>query len=348
MFKLVIGDTAFDKFLEFNLNLRYDSVASDFSFTVWFDPGNEAHKQAFKPGTYKAVKVYYNNDILLTGTVLNMSFTSTAQGNGLAISGYSITGVLEDCQIPTSAYPLHSKGLDLKSITEKICNAFNINVIVDPSVSDRISKVFKNAVATNQQSAKQYITDMAAQQGIIVTHDAAGNIVLTECNTKATPLFDFAGGIPGIEFGLDFDGQKMHSDVTTLRQAKIGGTNTKKNPVVGQETVSNPYCNVFRPRVAKQTAGDENDTGKAARTNLSEELKGIGLKGSLNKWEINGVFIKPNQIMTVENQYLFLFKKTRFFIESVSYKLDANGESCSINCYLPEVYNQDTPLNIFE
>lgn len=347
MFKLIIGDTAFDKFLEFNLNLRYDSVASDFSFTVWFDSGNEAHRQAFKPGTYKPVKVYYNEDILLTGTVLNMSFVSNAQGNGLAISGYSLTGVLEDCQIPTSAYPLHSKGLDLKSITEKICSAFGINVIVDPTVSGKISKVFKNATATNQQSAKQYITDMAAQQGIIVTHDAWGNIILTECYTKATPLFDFTDGIPGLELSLDFDGQKMHSDVTTLRQAKIGSRSTKKNPVVGQEKVSNPYCNVFRPRVERQTAGDEHDTGKAARTNLSEELKGIGLKGNLNTWSINGVFVKPNQIITVENPDLFLFQKTRFFIESVSYKLDANGESCFLDCYLPEVYNQDTPKNIF-
>ena len=348
MFKLVIGDTAFDKFLEFNLNLRYDSVASDFSFTPWFDPSNEAHKQAFKPGTYKPVKVYYNDEILLTGTVLNLSFVSSAQNNGLAISGYSVTGVLEDCQIPTSAYPLHSKGLDLKSITEKICAEFGIKVIVDPSVSGKIGKVFKNATATNQQSAKQYITDMAAQQGIIVTHDAIGNIILTECNTKSTPLFDFTGGIPGVEFKLDFDGQKMHSNVTTLRQAKIGGRNTKKNPVVGQAKVSNPYCNVFRPRVARQQAGDEHDTGKAARTNLSEELKGIGVKGNLSTWNINGVFIKPNQIITIENPYLCLFKKTRFFIESVSYKLDANGESCSIDCYLPEVYNQDTPKNIFE
>lgn len=348
MFKVRISGIEFDKFDSFELTLRYDSIASEFSMSVWFDPYDELHQKMFRPDQYQPITFEYNGKVVLTGTILNSSFVSSADKNQLSITGYSKTGVLEDCQIPLTAYPLHSKGKDLKSIAEKICNAFGINLIVDPAVANRVTKVFTNTIATDQQSAKQFLCEMAAQQGVIVSHDFEGNVTLTECKTNSTPLFDFAYGESGIEYRLDFDGQQMHSEVTKLRQAKVKDNNTKSKPVVGQANAENPYCRVFRPRVSRQTAGDANDTSNAARNALAEDLKGISVPISIQSWDIYGIFVSPNNIITIQNPYLYIYNKTRFFIESVKYNLDAGKLTSVLNCYLPEVYNQDVPKNIFE
>ena len=67
----------------------------------------------------------------------------------------------------------------------------------------------------------------------------------------------------------------------------------------------------------------------------------------MDRWDLNEKIIRPNKIITVQNPKLYLFKKTRFFIESVELTGNEKQTSAVLTCFLPEVYDSKTPKNIF-
>lgn len=338
---LKINNRKFDFFANVAVSLKYDSVASAFSFDAFFNPDNPDHKDLFKPAAFYRAVVEHNGQKLITGTLLSPVFRDSAKTQTVNITGYSLPGVLEDCEIPTSVYPLQSNGLSLKNIAEKIIKPFGIKLVVDASVSSRVDATYKISKAEHSQTVKSYLSELASQKKVMVTHDADGNLVFTEAKTKQTPLFDFTDGMPGFEYEHSFDGQSCHSEITILGQATAEGANAR------QGKITNPYCSAFRPRVVQQSSGTDNDSPLAARNILSEELKVVKLKITLDRWELDGKLVMPNNIITVTNPRLYLYKKTNFFIESVDFTGTAESQTCVLNCVLPEVYNNQDPKNIY-
>lgn len=327
---------------QFSVHLKYDTVASTFSFNYYFNPDNADFRALLRPGKYPSVKVEHNGERLITGTLLNYQFASEASRQLTAVSGYAKAGVLEDCQIPPSLYPLQSDGLTLKEITQKLIQPFGINLIVDSSVVDKVNASYETATANASESIKSYLSELASQRHVILTHNEYGDLVMTEAKAQKAAIFDFVKGMPGVKMKLEFNGQKMHSEISVQRQAK------KDDPNGESSSIKNPYAaGTFRPRVEKQSTGDEMNTPLATRNALSEELKEIKLLIELEGWTLNDKIVRPNNIITVLNPDLFLFKKTNFFIESVEYSGDNESESAVLTCVVPEVYNNQTPNNIF-
>jgi prophage tail gpP-like protein len=113
-----------DFFNEFTLNLVHDSVGSTFGFSFYFDPNNPEHKELACVSHYHEVQLEHNNELLLTGYLTSQRFKHSAVKELASFGGYSLPGVLDDCEIPTSLYPLQSDGLTLKEIAEKLIKPF--------------------------------------------------------------------------------------------------------------------------------------------------------------------------------------------------------------------------------
>ncbi|MBE9490874.1 MAG: hypothetical protein IMY67_11310 [Bacteroidetes bacterium] len=336
-------------FNKFRITLRYDAVASTFSFEHYFDPKNKEHRILWQPGHFHIVKLEHKGELLLTGYILSQTFAKSKIKKLSSISGYSLPGVLEDCQIPTSLYPLQSDGLTLGQITSKLLAHFStsrnpIKLEVDPSVSGKVNSVFDKTTASETDTIKSYLTKMAAQKDIVLSHTPEGNLLYTKAKADIAPIFHFTPGQIGVtDMSLTFDGQAMHSSITLLKQASTEGGNA------GQSFVSNPYVPfVRRPAVKKQSSGGDNDTGDAASNALSAELKGIVLTIELNDWFLDGKIVKPNNTILVTDPELYIFEPTLFFIESVDLVGDEKENTASLKCVLPEVYTENRPKNIFE
>jgi prophage tail gpP-like protein len=218
-------------------------------------------------------------------------------------------------------------------------------MVVDPSVASLMDKQYDKTTASESQTIKGYLTELAAQKNIIISHNQYGNVLFTRAKTKQQPILNYGevGGAPFTNMNLSFNGQAMHSDITVIRQA------TKNNPNSGRATVKNPYVPyVYRPKVVVQTSGDDIDTEQAARNVLSAELKNLRLTIETDRWEIDGKIIKPNSIISVVNPKVYLFKKSNWFVESIDFKGDNKKTIATLNCVIPEVYNNDTPTYLFK
>lgn len=335
-----------DFFNEFNFNLKYDSVASTFGFNFYFDPYNIELKELACVTHFHEVTLQFNEELLVKGVITNQRFKQTTKKELASFGGYSLPGVLEDCQIPTSLYPLQSDNLSLLEIARKLTRPFNIDVVVDPNVQSKVNKIFKTSTASATSSIKDYLTDLASQKDIVISHDENGNLLLTQANTDQSPVLEFDlrnGGIPGTNFEMSYDGQGMHSHITMQKQASLNGGNS------GVDTIRNPYVigSYFRPKVKSQTSGDDNDTSLASRRELGNELRGLNLTIETDRWVVDGKILRPNSIISIIAPELYIYKKTKWFIESINYRGNNESITATINCVLPEVYNNKKPSSIF-
>lgn len=332
-----------DFFNGLSVTLRYDSVASQYGFNMYFDPNNEDHKELLKPGHYHQMSIEHNGELLMTGFILNQTFSSRPTKQLSSVSGYSLPGVLEDCQIPPSLYPLQSDGKTLLEIAQKLVGNFPFGIEVDPLVSKRMREVYPTTTASESQSIKDYLSSLAAQKNIILSHTAKGDLLFTQAKTNQKPFFHFEGCMSNVEMNLSFNGQGLHRDITVMKQADKNGGNA------GQTTIRNPFVPyVRRPSVKTQNSGNDVNTAEAAQNILGAELKNITLTIKVNYWELNGELLKPNTTLTVKNDELYIFEKVEWFVESVTFTGDEKQNTAVLKCVLPEVYNGKTPKYFFK
>lgn len=332
-----------EHFNNFSMSLRFDAIASSFSFSFLFDPDNADHRELSCVSHFHEAIVEHDGELLITGYILSQTFQNKTTVDFTSFAGYSLTGVLEDCNISPSNYPLQSDGLTLTQIVDKLLVPFKLKYSIDSSVSSKMNKVIDTTTAESGQSIKDYLQKLCIQKNIIITHNEKGNLLFTSAKTNQKPVFNFNQNIPGIEYNLSFSGQGMHSEITVIKQAS-----KKKGGDASQETIINPYVPiVFRPKVIVQTVGDDNDTQDTIQMILADELRNISLKISIDSWNLNDGIIKPNNIIQIKNKSLYLFEVSNWFIESVDYTGDNTKTTAVLNCVLPEVYNAQTFKNIF-
>lgn len=335
-------------FNQYRLELAYNAFASTFSFNGYYNPQNKEHKELYCIGHYHIAYLEHGGELILTGNVVSEGFADAAKKQMAKFAGYSLPGILEDCQIPPSLYPLQSDGLTLREITSKLIKPFGISMAVDSSVAAAMDEAYEKTTAEPTQSIKEYLTELAAQKNIVISHTAKGNLLFTKANTSKTPILHFnstrSDTIPFDKMELMYDGRGMHSHIHVIKQASKDGGNA------GESEIRNPYVPfIYRPTVIIQSSGTDNDTDKVARMALAAELKNLKLVITTDRWETHdGKIIKPNNNITVVNPEIYLFKKSTWFIESISFEGDERKTVATLTCVLPEVYNNRTPEYMFK
>lgn len=367
-------------FDEFKMMLRYDSIASTFSFSFYFDPNNAELAEVACVSHYHECSIYYDDELLINGYMLSQAFNNDTKGQLVHIGGYSKAGVFEDCDMPTSMYPLESNGISLKNICQRILNEFNTHIrskenqfkliiadvaladasksivtvsqskISNPtkkSIEEKVDKPLKKSTAKESENIKSYLTNLATQQDLVLSHNPQGDLLITEAYTDGTPIFNYddsVGLVGVIDIALNFNGQPMHSHITVIMQADEDGGNA------GEHTIRNPFVPVsavYRPRVITLSSGDNISIEEAATNELRKELKSIVLTVTLDRGKINGKFIRPNNTIVVKSRNNFLYKPVKWFIESVDFEANVSGEKSILTCVPTFVYSNETPTNFF-
>jgi hypothetical protein len=358
-----------EKFNSIDITLEYDSIASKFEFEMAFDPNNKKdaeiasvshiHEGSIyyvhdKPGKFKDLKyrdAVTTNELLITGFLLSQGFRHSAAPNLVKIGGYSKPGALEDSDIPIDKFPLESNGKSFKQIAQSILKTspgkkgFNFGFRVDKLgnkdgntlfvESKSVDEDYEKSTAPESKSIKEYLSELATQKDIILSHTPQGDLLVTAPNINGKPILDIKGiGFNGvIDLDLVYNGQPLHSEITVVRQADEDGGNA------AEYTILNPLVPiVYRPKVVSLTSGNDITVEKAALNELRNELKAISLIVTLDRGAVNGKFIFPNNIITVTDREIYLYEKTRWIIGKINFREDASGEKMVLTCYLPAAF----------
>ena len=345
-------------FESFRLNLKYDALASSFTFRYFFDPNNLEHKEFSCLGHYHVVTLKHNGETLLTGQILSTAFNHSSVKELSAIGGYSLPGILEDCEItsPTPASsvpfflspaqltpivsPYQFDGMTLKEICTQLIKPFGLSMVIDPIVSSRMNDKFEESNARASQNIRSFISELTAQKNIIVSHNEKGQLLFTQISPTAKPIATFDGSAPVTSMSLSFNGQVMHSHIRVISQADPDDVNANENEV------RNPYVinSVYRPRVMVQNSRSTTlDVNQSAKNIRAQELKGIPLIIKLDRWDLNGKIIRPGQLISAINPNIYLYKKSNWVIEEVELEGDATKQTATLHCVLPETFNGQDP-----
>ena len=337
--KIKINGKFFDFFNDITINYKLDAVASSFSFSGRFDPSNNAHREIFKPLAYHRVEIFSNTlRLLLTGVIVNTSLKSNNSRELQVLSGYSKAGILEDCTIPTSSYPLEKLNVNLADVTRGLLNLFDLNFVIDSTVSNDMKLEYLKTVAQPSETIKSFIAKLAAQRNIILSHNEKGDLVFFKPNLNAKPkLFLNEGNTLNMSLGVS--GQNIHSEISVIRQPSKD--NTSLLPV---DTVKNNMVKTKRTIVKILSSGSESETKKAADNAMAQELKNISINIVINN--IEGV--KCGDVIEVMNSEIYLYKRTRLIISAIVVKETNDSEEMALSLVLPETFSGKEPLNIFE
>lgn len=330
MFSLKINGRVLERFNEINIALKYDSVASTFNFQYYFDPNESPY---FNFGSYDRVELFSDGELLLTGTVLSMSHAEGSDKTLSQVSGYSVPGVLEDCQMPVKAYPLQRNGLTLAQVCRELAGLFSIPVVVDSDVSGAANGVISETAAEPTTTIKAYLATLASHRNVILSHTEKGELLLTRAKAKSAP---FTVINPGdyLSMSIEFPGQGMHSEITAMIQAGTGGGNA------GQFTVTNPYVRgSYRPKVFTVDTGNDNTPRSSAERELANEVNQVVLRIRFASWYLAGELLKPNKVIKLRNPEIAIFSDMNWFIEEVNFSGNESQQVSEIKCVLPESYN---------
>lgn len=337
----VVDVTYFDGI---KVSIKFDSLASTFSTNFLFNEKNREHAELACVSHFHECILEHEGQKLINGFILDENFKEASRDSLVQFAGYSKPGVLEDCEIPPSIYPLQADGLTLREIISKIIAPFKLKMIVHSSVGGKLDQVIPTSTSKETQNIKSYITELCTQRGIIVSHTVDGDLLFTKANTEGEPLFHVEMGVIATEIEMSFKGQSLHSDITVMIQADDSETSN-----AGEYTLQNPYVPiVYRPKVLTASSGDDISVQEVAMHALAAELKeAIRLKVTIDRWKVNDTFILPNNTITVISPKCYIYKKTKFFIESIDYTGDPKKQTAVLNCVICEVYNGQIPKNIF-
>lgn len=374
--QIKVNGKFYDFFNNGTISTNLDAVASTFAFSAKYDPTNPVHKVLFKPLSYLKVEFFEGDRLLSTGTITNHSFNSHAAPELVVLSGYSLPGVLEDCQIPFASFPvlsnsdgvevvsLESNNLTLKEITNKLIKPFGVKLIVYDSVTAECNQIIEKTVASAEETVKDYICKIANQKNVVVSHDIHGNLIMFRptLTAKASLSLNLENTLT---MSLVVDGQSIHSDLTCIRQpskgngdnpfakdATGGGGTNPDDPNTGDDnklkistmdTVKNPLVGTFRPLVDVLSSGTFFDTKRAAQNKRAAELKNIKLSFSLNYWPV----VSVGDIVEVINPELFINSITRMVLESTVISETPTEKTMTGILVLPETFNSNPPKNIF-
>lgn len=338
---LQLGTSRYEFFTKATVNLHYAQTGSTFVLSGVFEEENALHRKLFRPLSFPEITLSTTDGtLLITGTVTTVRFKTTSEQELTIIEGYSKTGVLGDCQISIDSYPLEYVGLTLTEIATKLCEPFGISVVVEND-GGAAGEVIPEVTATTTQTVSAFLTQIASQRNLILTSTAEGNLLITRANTNVPSMATYRQAIPTVSIGLSVNGQRMHSDLTALKQTSIETDNAP------EDTIQNSLVGQFRPITKDQSIGNDNTITDAVRNIRASELRNIRLMIKSDRWEwTNGRetgIVMPNNIIDVIAPDIFLPDRTAFFVETVTLEVDAGTEESTLHCVIPEVYNNEEP-----
>lgn len=320
MIKLKLNGQIFENFTDIDVSLKRNTLASTFKFTGF--------NEFFEVLKYDDCEVFFDDQKIITGTVLNPAFIYQKKPTLISLSGYSKTGILEDSNYPPSLYPLQFNGLSLLEITKKISRHFGFRVRVLNALS-AVNQPFEKVSTEPTEIIKSFLSKLALQRGVIITHDNLARVVLLRVEGKVAPKVNL-----NIDEAMNVayapNAQGFHSSITGLRQAKTEDNNTQ------QVTVNSPFISgIERPKVITISDGDElrATVNKAVCTEAKNHSLKITYEGFIN--------VRAGFYVTLDAP--ILKKRTKFLIETVDFKQIKSSRTTTLNLVLPCVYTGILP-----
>lgn len=283
--------------------------------------------------------------------------------------------------IPPNA--LQFNGLNLEQIASIVTGYYNLGMEVDPELQKDKQFTAPNTQTAVEpdETVKKYLDRMCKQKNVVLSHTAGGKLLMTRAKTdkirtthttyvnvdqvpKTTdidgaPSFNaraatttttkdrpilhhFAERGQWLTMNLGYNGQKMMRAIQVVGQGGSGNAS--------DSGISNPLVDVGVERFRRtvQTSSRDNDSPLTARMALNADIKeAVSLTIKIHGWTLGGNLVVPNQLVTVVNPEVSLYKQSKWFVREVELFSDEVAQTATLTCVLPCAFNDEPIISPF-
>lgn len=302
-------------------------------FTVAFTQdlsGKTAKPFEGLPRTGDAVECRIGNDTVITGYVTGTSSSYNANGVTLTISGASKTVDLVECTLPMDA-PHRLAGVTPAAAAASLCAPYGVRVVDHSGVTDKVT-----LDVTPTKKIKSALEELAKRCSILMTDNAAGDLVLTKTGAEGTAADALRLGENVLQARREVKSAEVFSTYTVVGQSANAGSNlaVTANQTKAAATVSGMRRREF---VYQQTG----DVRQAAMQRRAQLLKNHALGASetfiytVQGWrQSTGELWTPNSYVRIVDE---IFNTDAvMLIDQVTLIKGNDGTTAELRCIHPE------------
>ena len=309
-----------------------------FSFSATWDSANADLREAFRPFAYKNCNVFFDGDLIFSGTLLPAAPQVSDNSRTINLQGYPKCGVLGDSVLPDSLYPPEFSGLDLKQIAENVCSPFGVGVKITADIGAAFDKV---EIAPDEKIF-DFLKKLAEQRGVFLSNDDDGSLLVWKPEEEEVSAVFKQGEIPFMSCSAQFDGQKMFSHVT-------GFTKTEKDKASEKFTYENKSLQkagalrCFAKVIDDAAEGDIEAATKAMAGRMFASCVKYSLE-VMGHRDKDGKLYRRNMSVSVFAPDAQIYRETKFQVDEVEMtRSDSDGEKTKFSLVLPGARSGELP-----
>lgn len=337
---LIIDGKRFRFWTDININQSIDNIDTvEFSAPFEADTNSDtlnSFRKIFKPFSFKSIDVDVGGELIFRGVMMGVTPVLENIGKIISVNCYSKTGVLNDCTMPTSSYPLEFRDMNLKDIAVAMVKPFGLNVefTSDPGAA------FETESPRETETVLSFLSDLAKQRSLIITNNIAGDLLFQQSVSVGTPVAKlFQGSSPVVSITSLFNPQNYYSHITGLTPVDelFSGS---------QFTVKNTrLLGVLRPNTFIVPDVAEGDIKTAVNARIGRMFGNmVTYNIEVNTWrDPNDDLWKPNTTVILHAHDVMIYKNYEFVIRSVNFKRDNKSESAILSVVIPGSFEGKIP-----
>ena len=334
---IVLAGKKFTGFTSYALNLRYDSF-DDFSLTAPYDKEFEDLASVITPFGFKPCELFYNDVLMFKGSLLTPDPELTNEAGEITLQGYPLCGVLNDCMIPPTKYPLQCKGINMKGIADAACEPYSIPVIFEGDIGPNFTEVSIEPT----DKILDFLTRLAKQRNLLITNNEKGQLVFFNAKPEKPMLTLVEGEPPLISIKGKFAAQGFYSHITGF------GKTEEEYPSIAY-TVENKYL-IGKGVIRHHTVTIEDSENMSDLENATKAYAGRMFADCVTYEAVlehhvnanNEVFQKGMNVCIAAPTAMIL-NETTFIARNIKLARTIEGKTAELSLVLPGSYTGEIP-----
>ena len=282
--------------------------------------------------------MFYNDVLMFKGILLTPDPELTDKSSEITLQGYPLCGVLNDCMVPPTKYPLQCMGITMKGIADAACEPYSIPVIFEGGVGPAFTEVSIEPT----DKILDFLSRLSKQRNLLFTNNEKGQLVFFNPKTEK-PFASFVEGkLPLISIKPKFSAQEFYSHITGF------GKTDAEYPSLAY-TFENKYLinkGIIRHFSLTiddaETSSDLENAVKAHAGRMFADCVNFELLCEKHVNEKNEVFQK-GMTVCVSAPSAMITKETNFIARSVKLSRTTEGKTTTMTLVLPGAYTGEIP-----
>lgn len=312
-----------------------DTMAT-FEFGAPFDHTAPGFREIFKPFTFKRVEITVGGESLFTGTMVPVNPVIENNRRVIAVSGYSLPGVLNDCTPPASSFPLEFDGQGLQDIATTLAAPFGISVEFQADQG----AIFDRVACEPGKKVLSFLIELAKKRNLVISDTSRGKLIFLKSATTGKPVARLQqGSTPVLSVTPTFNPQEYYSHITGIEPVIVGLPGS-------QFTVKNSRLEgVIRPMTFNVSDTKDANLKTAVEAKIGRMFGNmVSYSVNVNTWrDPNGNLWTPNTTIMLIAPDAMIYNEYEFEIRSIDFDRDRSTEIATLNLIIPGSFDGKIP-----